>query len=133
MDQDMTLIERLESGDLMDYTDIAEHVGFKWPTLVEAKLEAAIQKSLPEVVQLAISDPDREESNENAMGAALHEVFTAARDALAEAVQNPELGSASAIGFEHVASWKPGMRLNIRVAIETDAGQPHFVLGVIEG
>jgi hypothetical protein len=131
-----TRAEMIEDGELVDYTDVAAEMGYAWPVAITRHLEAAIQATLPPGLQVSDDSPGdirRQVINEQAMGAALYEVFGQAAQVMQDgAAASVAIANASSITYRHDCAWRDNTKLMIRVAIQDDEGSPCFTLDIAE-
>jgi len=125
---DKTRTELIEDGKLVDYTEEAGALGFRWPMAMTAALDEAIRASLPPLMRAGSpGDTMAQVIEEQGMGAALHEVFAATAEVLASA-DSMGLSNSNQVAIDLAAPWKEDFVLAMLLRVENDEGTPCFTL-----
>lgn len=130
MDGAPSRAEALAGGSLIDYSDAASLLGYRWAVAITDDLESHLHKTLPAALTRpnAGSDEALRVVN-NLMNAVVSSVLMHAMRAVHEAGKDPHRANRSSTRFSFEAEWKPNERLDLEISVEADDdGQPCFTV-----
>lgn len=122
----MLRAEQIDNGDLMDYSEVAQEIGYHWPVAVTARLEEKLLTTLPPGLKLKPQD--------EGMAAAIHLLLRTAGVVMkAAAEQSAAVAASNSFAFDFAPPWKDSVAVKVRITIGPDDDEdPCFTLDVAD-
>ncbi len=118
---EVTRLDAFDSGELIDYSDIAREAGFVWDVAASEVLERKLQATLPDEQDMRVL--------EAMLSSGLYALLLEAHKRLINARANPGLMSRNRLDFAINLPWKPQEWLEATLVIgPDDEDRPFFTL-----